>query len=241
MPNNVYICQFSLAKIQQYDIKASVKDSGFDYPDIKDILSMLEDRTESDEISLNKKRYFPFSLELTDANHFFIQSKIVPNALWAGIEKKEIELPARQDYIFSVWDGGRVFNKSCANILKQHRLGENILTPVQIYDLSTGELASDEVFYFLNLYERRQYICINQSDTKTFKKVFDIYRNDIYTNYDFIQDNQLEVDLNALNCDVDLWHDDRLGGHFFMSDSLYQSLNQAGMVDKFNPHTCKLI
>lgn len=241
MSNNIYICQFSLSEINDYDINASIKDSGFEYPDIKNILSRQEDRDESDETLEKKRKYHPFALELERTNRFAMQSKIVPNALWAGIEKKEITLPTKQDYIFSIWSGGIIFNQLCTNILKQHRLGENILTPVQIYDLSTGELVSDEVFYFLNLYERRQYICINQSDTRTFKKVFDIYRDDIYTNYDFIQDNQLEVDLKALNCDVDLWHDDRLGGHFFMSDSLYQSLSKVGMIDKFNPHTCKLI
>lgn len=180
-----------------------------------------------------------FTLELERVNRFAHHSKITPDKLW--IENSQTKLPDDLDYIFKVMSGGIIFNQLCTNILKQHRLGENILTPVQIYDLSTGELASDEVFYFLNLYERRQYICINQSDTRTFKKVFDIYRDDIYTNYDFIQDNQLEVDLKALSCDVDLWHDDRLGGHFFMSDSLYQSLNQAGMIDKFKAYTCNLV
>ena len=51
----------------------------------------------------------------------------------------------------------------------------------------------------------------------------------------------LEVDKSALNCDIDIWYDDRLGGYFFISDNLYQALSQADMIDKFDPHTCKLI
>ena len=236
MANNVYICQFSLDKAIQYKIRASIKDSGFDYPDIKDIL-MIKDE-DNDEVSLKKKLFFPFSSELTNANHFSIQSKIVPDALWVGIEKKEIQLPTKQDYIFSIWSSGKVFNQSCANILKQHRLGENILTPIQIYDLSTGELVSDEVFYFLNLYERRLFICKEQSN-EIFVYIQGAKR---YSTRGIpVTNEMLEVDKSALNCDIDIWYDDRLGGYFFISDNLYQALSQADMIDKFDPHTCKLI
>ena len=238
MANNVYICQFSLGEVNDYDINASIKDSGFEYPDIKHILSRQEGRDESDETLEKKRKYHPLALELERTNRFAMQSKIVPEALWVGIEKKEIQLPTKQDYIFSIWSSGKVFNQSCANILKQHRLGENILTPIQIYDLSTGELVSDEVFYFLNLYERRQYICEVQSN-KELDSIPTSYGVNSFSGY--ITNQEVDVAKSALDCDVDLWYDPRFLGRFFMSKSLYQSLNQAGMIDKFNPHTCKLI
>ena len=236
MANNVYICQFSLDKAIQYKIRASIKDSGFDYPDIKDIL-MIKDE-DNDEVSLKKKLFFPFSSELTNANHFSIQSKIVPDALWVGIEKKEIQLPTKQDYIFSIWSSGKVFNQSCANILKQHRLGENILTPIQIYDLSTGELVSDEMFYFLNLYERRQYICEVQSN-KELDSIPTSYRVNSFSGY--ITNQEVDVAKSALDCDVDLWYDPRFLGRFFMSERLHDALSEAGMIDKFKAYTCNLI
>ena len=238
MANNVYICQFSLGEVNDYDINASIKDSGFEYPDIKHILSRQEGRDESDETLEKKRKYHPLALELERTNRFAMQSKIVPEALWVGIEKKEIQLPTKQDYIFSIWSSGKVFNQSCTNILKQHRLGENILTPIQIYDLSTGELVSDEVFYFLNLYERRQYICEVQSN-KELDSIPTSYGVNSFSGY--ITNQEVDVAKSALDCDVDLWYDPRILGHFFISESLYQSLNQAGMIDKFNPHTCKLI
>ena len=238
MANNVYICQFSLGEVNDYDINASIKDSGFEYPDIKHILSRQEGRDESDETLEKKRKYHPLALELERTNRFAMQSKIVPEALWAGIEKKEIQLPTKQDYIFSIWSSGKVFNQSCTNILKQHRIGENILTPIQIYDLSTGELVSDEVFYFLNLYERRTYICNPQSDSMF---VYIQGAQKYSTRGVPINNGILEVDKSVLDCDVDLWYDPRILGHFFMSESLYQSLNQAGMIDKFYPHTCNLI
>ena len=238
MANNVYICQFSLGEVNDYDINASIKDSGFEYPDIKHILSRQEGRDESDETLEKKRKYHPLALELERTNRFAMQSKIVPEALWAGIEKKEIQLPTKQDYIFSIWSSGKVFNQSCTNILKQHRLGENILTPIQIYDLSTGKLVSNEVFYFLNLYERRQYICEVQSN-KELDSIPTSYGVNSFSGY--ITNQEVDVAKSALDCDIDLWYDPRFLGRFFMSESLYQSLNQAGMIDKFNPHTCKLI
>ena len=238
MANNVYICQFSLGEVNDYDINASIKDSGFEYPDIKHILSRQEGRDESDETLEKKRKYHPLALELERTNRFAMQSKIVPEALWAGIEKKEIQLPTKQDYIFSIWSSGKVFNQSCTNILKQHRLGENILTPIQIYDLSTGKLVSNEVFYFLNLYERRQYICEVQSN-KELDSIPTSYGVNSFSGY--ITNQEVDVAKSALDCDVDLWYDPRFLGRFFMSESLYQSLNQAGMIDKFDPHTCKLI
>ena len=238
MSNQVYICQFALDRVQQYDIKASVKDSGFLYPEIRDI---LESRVEPDtyEIEEKKEKYFPFAVELSHANHFFKQNKTIPDALWAGIYQNEaIKLPTHEDYIFSIWSGGILFNPSCAAILKQHRLGDNILTPVQIYDLSTGCLASDETYYFLNLYERREYICETQSNTK----LQAIPTNDGVMSFSgYIYNQDIDVYQSVLGCDVDLWYDPRLGSHFFMSANLHHALSEVGMIDKFSAYTCNLI
>ena len=238
MANNVYICQFSLGEVNDYDINASIKDSGFEYPDIKHILSRQEGRDESDETLEKKRKYHPLALELERTNRFAMQSKIVPEALWAGIEKKEIQLPTKQDYIFSIWSSGKVFNQSCTNILKQHRLGENILTPIQIYDLSTGKLVSDEVFYFLNLYERRQYICEVQSN-KELDSIPTSYGVNSFLGY--ITNQEVDVAKSALDCDLDLWYDPRFLGRFFMSERLHDALSEAGMIDKFKAYTCNLI
>ncbi len=238
MTNNVYICQFSLGEVNDYDINASIKDSGFEYPDIKHILSRQEGRDESDETLEKKRKYHPLALELERTNRFAMQSKIVPEALWVGIEKKEIQLPTKQDYIFSIWSSGKVFNQSCANILKQHRLGENILTPIQIYDLSTGELVSNEVFYFLNLYERRQYICEVQSN-KELDSIPTSYGVNSFSGY--ITNQEVDVAKSALDCDIDLWYDPRFLGRFFMSERLHDALSEAGMIDKFKAYTCNLV
>ena len=239
MSNQVYVCEFALDRLQQYNIKASVKGCGLMYPEVRGILGIgLE--TETPEVKEKKEKYFPFALELEKTNHFFIQSKAIPDALWVGIYQNEaIKLPTHEDYIFSIWNGGILFNPSCAAILKQHRLGENILTPVQIYDLSTGCLASDEMYYFLNLYERRMCVCETQTTPRLKPRPYIAHGFRIAKSV--FNDGELNIDKHALNCDVDLWHDRRLLGHFFMSANLHDALSEAGMIDKFKPYTCNLV
>ena len=229
---NVWIARFD---VNYYKIVTSIQSEKFEFAKYGKIYEFGEE-TDNAEILKRKDDYFSLVHELGKTNRFSHQSKITPDALW--IESCKTKLPNKSDYIFDIIYGGIVFNQSCANILKQHRLGENILTPIQIYDLSTGELVSDEVFYFLNLYERRTYICNPQSDSMF---VYIQGAQKYSTRGVPINNGILEVDKSILDCDVDLWYDPRILGHFFISESLYQSLNQAGMIDKFNPHTCKLI
>ena len=229
---NVWIARFD---VNYYKIVTSIQSEKFEFAKYGKIYEFGEE-TDNAEILKRKDDYFSLVHELGKANRFLHQSKITPDALW--IESCETKLPNKSDYVFDIIYGGIVFNQSCANILKQHRLGENILTPIQIYDLSTGELVSDEVFYFLNLYERRQYICEVQSN-KELDSIPTSYGVNSFSGY--ITNQEVDVAKSALDCDVDLWYDPRILGHFFISESLYQSLNQAGMIDKFDPHTCKLI
>ena len=229
---NVWIARFD---VNYYKIVTSIQSEKFEFAKYGKIYEFGEE-TDNVEILKRKDDYFSLVHELGKTNRFSHQSKITPDALW--IESCKTKLPNKSDYIFDIIYGGIVFNQSCTNILKQHRLGENILTPIQIYDLSTGKLVSDEVFYFLNLYERRQYICKEQSN-EIFVYIQGAKR---YSTRGIpVTNEMLEVDKSALNCDIDIWYDDRLGGYFFISDNLYQALSQADMIDKFDPHTCKLI
>lgn len=232
---NVWVCQFN---VNQYNIDASINSEEFEFFKHAKIY-LFKEKAEKPALLKKKEQYFALALELEKASHFFNQSTLVPDKLW--VESNNVKLPRKADYIFSINSGGILLNQECADILKQSRIGKNYLTSVQIYSLSTNNLVSEQTFYFLNLYERRTYICNPQSDTENFKKVFDIHRDDIYTSNGFIKNQQLEVDKSALDCDVDLWHDSRLGSHFFISEKLYQALYKSNMIDKFNPHTCKLI
>ena len=229
---NVWIARFD---VNYYKIVTSIQSEKFEFAKYGKIYEFGEE-TDNAEILKRKKEYFPFTLELERVNRFSHHSKIAPDRLW--IESNQTQLPNVLDYIFKVMSGGIVFNQSCTNILKQHRLGENILTPIQIYDLSTGKLVSDEVFYFLNLYERRQYICEVQSN-KELDSIPTSYGVNSFSGY--ITNQEVDVAKSALDCDVDLWYDPRFLGRFFMSERLHDALSEAGMIDKFKAYTCNLV
>ena len=230
---NVWIARFD---VNYYKIVTSIQSEKFEFAKYGKIYEFGEE-TDNAEILKRKKEYFPFTLELERVNRFSHHSKIAPDRLW--IESNQTQLPNVLDYIFKVMSGGIVFNQSCANILKQHRLGENILTPIQIYDLSTGELVSNEVFYFLNLYERRLFICQEQT-TDRLKARFDS-RHGVLITKSVFNDGEVNVEKSALDCDVDLWYDPRFLGRFFMSERLHDALSEAGMIDKFKAYTCNLV
>ncbi len=229
---NVWVARFD---VNYYKIVTSIQSDEFEFLKYGKVYEYGE---KTDDVTILKKQeeYFPLVHELGKANRFSHQSKITPDALW--VENSDVKLPDSSDYVFDITYGGILFNQACATILKKHRLGETILTPVQIYDLSTGNLVSDETYYFLNLYERRTYICNPQSDSMF---IYIQGAKRYSTRGVPINNEVLEVDRSALDCDIDLWYDDRLGGHFFISNDLYQALSQTGMIDKFNPHTCKLV
>ena len=229
---NVWIARFD---VNYYKIVTSIQSEKFEFAKYGKIYEFGEE-TDNAEILKRKDDYFSLVHELGKTNRFSHQSKITPDALW--IESCETKLPNKSDYVFDIIYGGIVFNQSCTNILKQHRLGENILTPIQIYDLSTGKLVSDEVFYFLNLYERRQYICEVQS-SKELDSIPTSYGVNSFSGY--ITNQEVDVAKSALDCDVDLWYDPRFLGRFFMSERLHDALSEAGMIDKFKAYTCNLI
>ena len=229
---NVWIARFD---VNYYKIVTSIQSEKFEFAKYGKIYEFGEE-TDNAEILKRKDDYFSLVHELGKANRFSHQSKITPDALW--IESCKTKLPNKSDYVFDIIYGGIVFNQSCTNILKQHRLGENILTPIQIYDLSTGKLVSDEVFYFLNLYERRQYICEVQS-SKELDSIPTSYGVNSFSGY--ITNQEVDVAKSALDCDVDLWYDPRFLGRFFMSERLHDALSEAGMIDKFKAYTCNLI
>ena len=229
---NVWVARFD---VNYYKILASIQSDEFEFLKYGKVYEYGE---KTDDVTILKKQeeYFPLVHELGKANRFSHQSKITPDALW--VENSDVKLPDSSDYVFDITYGGVLFNQACATILKQHRLGETILTPVQIYNLSTGDLFSDETYYFLNLYERREYICEVQT-SKYLKAIPVIWGVTAFSG--FIKDREVDVNKSALDCDLDLWYDPRFIGRFFMSDKLYHSLKENNMIDKFSPLTCNLI
>ena len=235
--NNVWLAGFKFTSINFYDIYPA-NSKKYDFPKYWKIFESRE-KTADPKLLEIKKMYKEDRLELSKASSGFFKTEHLPDSLW--VESSDTKLPPSSEYIFKVRSGGVVFTQACAQLLQQFRLGESTLTPVQIYDLETQQLCSEETFYFLNLCERREYIQYPQVD-KVFKRFPTIEGRDKYgTSGVPIKDKQLLVSKSALNCELDLWHDPLLMSYVFVSDALHDALVQANMDSQWEMVSCQLV
>lgn len=235
--NNVWLAGFKLTSINFYDIYPA-NSKKYDFPKYWKIFESRE-KTADPKLLEIKKMYKEDRLELSKASSGFFETEHLPDSLW--VESSDTKLPPSSEYIFFVRSSGVVLTQACAQVLQQFRLGESTLTPVQIYDLETQQLCSEETFYFLNLCERREYIQYPQVD-KVFKRFPTIEGRDKYgTSGVTVKDKQLLVNQSALNCELDLWHDPLLMSYIFVSDALHDALVQADMDTQWNMVSCQLV
>lgn len=181
-------------------------------------------------------------------NRHYEKYEILPDSLWLeGYTDREE--PSPHELIFGIISAGRVVREPLANILNQHRLGQTTLTPVQIYDYNTRALWSDEVFYFLNICEKREFVCFPQSHQDFSVLNYEMTGIRAYSMTSIIErDNQVEIHHKALDCDVDLWYDPVLS-KLFISSALYDDLKGMGLKHGFynygtfsaSIYECKLI
>lgn len=232
---NVWFSELSHKFINVYSI-GSTYDGIFDYQTYRNNeLQMIKEPDNQALKDENSKMWQ--ALRALIAGTEFKKPPIFPDSLW--LETSFQEFPKEDEYIF--WAKGTVvLNQDCAEIFKQFCLGTTDLIPVKIYELETGRIFSNATFYILNLSEHHQYLTYPQSSDAV---KFLPYPNGggIYTRYGDISNQTLEVSKDALQSNVDLWHDPLLDASYFFSDKLHHALRQANMIEKFNTHFCKIV
>ena len=234
--NNVWLAGFKLTSINFYDIYPA-NSKKYDFPKHWKVLQRIE-KTADPKLLEIKKVFKEEMLELSDAGSYFFKTEHLPDSLW--VESSDTKLPPSSEYIFKVRSGGVVFTQACAQLLQQFRLGESTLTPVQIYDLETQQLCSEETFYFLNLCERREYLRDLESDGMLVSFMTDEKAVQYSVRGD-IKSGQLLVDQSVQNCELDLWHDPLLMSYVFVSDALHDALVQANMDSQWEMVSCQLV
>ena len=235
--NNVWLAGFKLTSINFYD-SYPANSKKYDFPKHWKVLQRIE-KTADPKLLEIKKVFKEEMLELSNASSGFSKTNHLPDSLW--VESSDTKLPPSSEYIFKVRSSGVVLTQACAELLQQFRLGESTLTPVQLYSLESQQLCSDETFYFLNLCERREYIQYPQVD-EMFKLFPTMESRDKYTTNGVpIKDQQLYVQCEALECELDLWHDPLLTGHIFLSDALHDALVQVNMDSQWEMVSCQLV
>ncbi|MBF0657683.1 hypothetical protein IPZ60_02895 [Psychrobacter sp. NG25] len=239
--NDVWLSGFNMTtSVNFYDIYPA-NSKKYDFPKYWKVFESRE-KTADPKLLEIKKVYKENRLELSKASSGFFETEHLPDSLW--VESSDTKLPPSSEYIFFMRSGGVVLTQACAQLLQQFRLGESTITPVQLYNLETQQLCSDETFYFLNLCERREYLQyphpqVNESFSSYASSSFDGKQR--YATSIPIKDKQLLVSKSALNCELDLWHDPLLMSYVFVSDALHDALVQANMDSQWEMVSCQLV
>ena len=197
-----------------------------DYPAYyKAEIARRKDRN-NPELSQKVKELNAHAYDYAIANQKFKKLEVLPDSLW--VSNDNLEVPKDSDNVFSIINGGIVFRENVVNIFNQFRLGQTTLTPVKIHIIETGELWSDETFYFFNLCEQREYVCMSQPNNSL--KTMITEKDKLVFTGSVKNSELLEVSKSALDCDVHIWHDPRYLSSLFMSDELYHALLDANLV-----------
>lgn len=209
-------------------------------------LEFLEDRSDKEKLK-KQKELGKYGVQIETFNHRFEKYEVLPDKLWL-LDWNDRDEPLAHEPIFRIDNGGTVVREPLAKILSQFRLGQTTLTPVQIYDFNTRELWSDEVFYFLNICEKRDFICVPQSHQDFGMFMSEVKKRMVYSAVIPMYDYHVEIHRQALECDVDLWYD-LVGRELFISSELYHALKSIGLKqgnctsDRFSTrvYKCKLV
>lgn len=232
---NVWLCHLSHCFINTYAIGATY-DGIFDYRTYRNNELMLITEPNNNSLREYNEKMWQALRTLMSGTEFK-KPPVFPTSLW--VEKSLQEFPKEDEYLF--WANGKpVLSQECATIFTNAHLGENILTPVKIYEVETGNLFSDKEFYVLHLVEHRQYVTYPQTDP-IFRFLPYKEGGGIYSKGVDVANYSLELNREAMESNVDLWHDPLLRESYFISEELYQALKRANMIEKFNALFCKII
>ena len=167
-----------------------------------------------------------------------IDPTIIPNVLYAHNVSKQIKFPS----FCRTYDGDILINEACANLLKQFRLGDTAMYPLSFFDIDLNEPVNDKTYYLLNITEWRHYLMPEMSSDALRKRKI---KNENYVLYDLYypnyKDDAIAITEQAINCDLDLWHDPALTSSIFISDELKKALAEAGMGTDWLFYECQII
>lgn len=208
----------------------------FDYPS----MYLLEKNKKSPEEKMQWEQMTEAFLEMHKPYKAFklIDPEIIPTVLYAHNASKQINFPS----FCRTLDGDILITEECANILKQFRLGETAMYPLSFFDIDLNEPVNDKTYYLLNIAEWRHYLLPEMSSKDLYKRKI---KNESYDLYDLFYpdytDDAIATSEQAVNCDLDLWHDPALTNSIFISDELKQALDDAGMGQEWLFCSCKII
>ncbi len=209
----------------------------FDYPEF---YALEKNKQLTDEENIKWKQMNGDFLEMHKPYKAFktIDPTIIPNVLYAHNVSKQIKFPS----FCRTYDGDILINEECANLLKQFRLGDTAMYPLSFFDIDLNEPVNDKTYYLLNIAEWRHYLLPEFGSEKIRKKSYNNESYQVFGLYvDYYKDGAIAITEQAVNCNLDLWHDPALTSSIFVSDELKKALDEAGMGTDWLFYECQII
>ena len=168
---------------------------------------------------------------------------ILPHAMYADFKKMYARFPKENlvkiPSFFRVSDKFIMITEQLAELLGNFRLGTTQISPVKLYEKSTGELLSEQTFYFINVCEKHSYLLPEKCDAS-----LELVSRGDYSLYRHPSDKEKAkkycFSQCAMNCPVDIWHDPMVEDSTFLSDPLQQAIKKAGLNKGFSWFSCIL-
>lgn len=132
--------------------------------------------------------------------------------------------------IFAILNDFLILTEPAAELLMKFRLGETQLSKMSFYDYRTEELINDQTYYFFNLCEQRRFMLREyynspmEIDNKDENGVPQYY----FMQFGGGKKGDYVLADEAVDCDVDIWHDPLLAYSIFMTDTLHDAIVEAG-------------
>lgn len=168
----------------------------------------------------------------------------LPHAIYADFQVMYAKFPREKlssliTSIFEISDKYIMITEPLLHILHNFRLGSTQISPVKLYEKTTGELLSKQTYYFINVCENYGYL--SSEDNYSIKmaprgasKVYWLPSNNTDA-------KKFRFSQEALNCPVDIWHDPLLEDSIFLSEPLLRAIQEAGLYKGFSCFPCVLV
>ena len=162
---------------------------------------------------------------------------ILPQAMYADFKEMYAKFPKENlvkiPSFFRVTSRFIVITAQLAEVLGNFSLGTTQISPVKLYEKTTGELLSEQTFYFINVCEKHSYLLPEKSDAS-----LELVSRGDYSLYEHPYNKEdakkYSFSLQALNCPVDIWHDPMIAYSTFISEPLLQAIKKAGLNKGFS-------
>ena len=221
----VWLCNYNNYDVTEtYGIKAALPDT----INIMELYKLQKKKRSGMITEVEDKKYIRSLNEILEFQNKwnkgeYISEDNMPSKVFIKPNEK---LPKADELMFKIIDGYLLFNQSCYDVISQFTLGATHFSQVYIYDIETEALISETPYYFINIAETRNYL--NIEDSKGIKA----YAGATKLPTHLIReptDDDIQLNITAQECDVDLWHDPVLDNSLFFSDELVSALLASGI------------